>query len=58
MILTLTASIMFWSLQHQESESSDASSTASAESDNEAAHAGDGCDMYMDEPASDSAMSP
>ncbi|EEF30100.1 fimbrin, putative [Ricinus communis] len=66
MMLTLTASIMFWSLQHQAAEpessaaedNADASSTASMEGENEAALAGEVSDMTMDDAASDSAMSP
>jgi plastin-1 len=68
MILILTASIMYWSLQQpaEESESSpaeesnvpDASPTASVDGERETALAGEVSNLAIDDAASDTALSP
>ena len=68
MILILTASIMYWSLQQpaEESESSpaeesnvpDASPTASVDGERETALAGEVSNLAIDGAASDTALSP
>ncbi|XVE72495.1 hypothetical protein DITRI_Ditri11bG0043700 [Diplodiscus trichospermus] len=63
MMLTLTASIMYWSLQQQVEESEDGevpdeSSVSPKEGENETALAGDVSSLVIDDSVSDAAVSP
>ncbi|KAI3457756.1 hypothetical protein Pfo_014419 [Paulownia fortunei] len=58
MILTLTASIMYWSLQRKAGESEHSSPAASADGDNELVPAGDVSNLSIEDASSAAAVSP